>query len=59
MGIAILDFILSLHLLVHFDKGRRGPVRRARGLAGFGQINYSLGSTHLPVLVLLTTFWPS
>lgn len=58
LGVAIVDFILSIHLFWHFDKTNAGDqfVEHFTWLAD-GKINYSMGLDGISLwLVLLTTF---
>ncbi len=58
MGVAIIDFVLSLHLFKHFDVTNAGDqfVEQVAWLAG-GKISYSMGLDGISLwLVLLTTF---
>ncbi len=58
LTVAILDFVLSLHLYFHFQAGDGGDqfVERVGWLAG-GRISYHLGLDGISLfLVLLTTF---
>jgi NADH-quinone oxidoreductase subunit M len=58
MAVALVDFVLSLHLWFHFDLGRGDDqfVERAAWLFN-GQVSYHLGLDGISlVLVMLTTF---
>ncbi len=58
LAVALIDFVLSLHLYRHFDPGQAGDqfVERAAWLAD-GRITYSMGLDGVSLfLVLLTTF---
>lgn len=58
LAVALADFVLSLHLVWHFDKGAAADqfVERAAWLAD-GKISYALGLDGVSLwLVMLTTF---